>query len=239
MRDNYILFLVYFLTPLRLPSCCRWQPSLSPCLPPGRSWRLRCRSPPLGGRRRPQCAGAAEAPRCSRRSHGADRSRRQRARLGRERERGRGRGPCPPPPAPPPAPPPPPGCRPGAGWARALPPPRHPRVPHPSHRASHLSHRTVVAPLKRSPALRGGPFIWGSFMTLCKCAKFLIRLARQPRAALAPRSLHAALCFTAQQAALLLWRQCRLCLRCHVVASASRTLRLRGRDGAPGSVEPE
>lgn len=112
-------------------------------------------------------------------------------------------GPCPPPPPPPPAPP---SRRRGAGQERerSLPPSRHPRVPHLSHRASHLSHRTVVAPLKRSPALRGGPFIWGSFMTLCKCAKFLIRLARQPQAALAPRSLHAALCFTAQQAALLL-----------------------------------
>lgn len=94
-------------------------------------------------------------------------------------------------------------------------------------------------PIKARSRPSRGALIWGSFMTLCKCAKFLIRLARQPGAALAPRSLHASLCFTAQQAALLLWRQCRLCLRCHVVASASRALRLRGRDGAPGSVEPE
>lgn len=176
-------------------------PSLPPSVPPERAGRgepgrprgLQCRRPPLGVRRCPRCAGAPLPP-LSRslseprpgallplRSCSCSRSH-----------------PCPLHPAPPPAPPP------AAGVPRALPPPRHPRVPHPSHRASHLSHRTVVAPLKRSPALLGGPFIWGSFMTLCKCAKFLIRLARQPQAALAPRSLHAALCFTAQQAALLL-----------------------------------
>lgn len=49
-------------------------------------------------------------------------------------------------------------------------------------------------------------------MTLCECAKFLIRLARQPEAAAALwQSLYDLSAFTAQQAALLLWRQCRLC----------------------------
>lgn len=43
----------------------------------------------------------------------------------------------------------------------------------------------------------------------------------------------------AQQAAVLLWGQCWLCVRCHVVSSASRTLRCSGRDGPSRSVEPK
>lgn len=48
---------------------------------------------------------------------------------------------------------------------------------------------TVVVTLKLRFTF-SGTFISGSFMTLGECAKFLIRLPRQPEAAAAPQSLH-------------------------------------------------
>lgn len=54
----------------------------------------------------------------------------------------------------------------------------------------YLCHWTVLVTLKLRFTF-SRTFISGSFMTLCECAKFLIRLARQPEAAAAPPSLHA------------------------------------------------
>lgn len=45
--------------------------------------------------------------------------------------------------------------------------------------------------------------------------------------------------FAEQQAAVLLWRQCGLCLRCHVVSSTPCALRHGGRDGTSWPVEPQ
>lgn len=79
---------------------------------------------------------------------------------------------------------PPPGLRAGAG--RGRPPPRRP-----SRRASPLSQRTVAAPIKaRSPPSARSFHLGAVLWRAVKCAKFLISLARQPEAALAPRSLH-------------------------------------------------
>lgn len=183
MTDNYTRFpAVYLLASLRLPACRRGRPSLraepaaagggaaAGCGAPAGGGQPGPRAargagagagsprPPLGGRRRPRRAeGRAGRRAAARRSHDPYRVRPQ-ARLARAGTAGPAAGlglPLPHPPALPCRPPPP---RRGAGRERerprALPPPRHPRVPHPSRRASHLSHRTVVAPLKRSPTLR-------------------------------------------------------------------------------------
>nr|KAF6469305.1 dynein cytoplasmic 1 intermediate chain 1 [Molossus molossus] len=59
----------------------------------------------------------------------------------------------------------------------------------PLHPGIYLCHWTVLVTLKLRFTF-SRTFISGSFMTLCECAKFLIRLARQPEAAAAPQSLH-------------------------------------------------
>lgn len=64
-----------------------------------------------------------------------------------------------------------------------------PFPPTPSPPGIYLCHWTVLVTLKLRFTF-SRTFISGSFMTLCECAKFLIRLARQPEAAAAPQSLH-------------------------------------------------
>lgn len=164
---------------------------------PGRGVRCgRWSRPPLGGRRRPRCAeGPRRPPRGPRRSHDRYRVRPQ-ARLARAGAAVPACLPAPPAPAT--------GCRSGAGEAAGAPPAPSPARPTPLTPGISFIPPDSCCPIKAQSHPSRGPFIWGSFMTLCKCAKFLIRLARQPQAALAPRSLHASLCFTAQQAALLL-----------------------------------
>lgn len=75
----------------------------------------------------------------------------------------------------------------------ALPPPPHlhpgPLRATPLRPGIYLCHWTVPVTLKPRFTF-SRTFISGSFMTLGECAKFLIRLARQPEAAAAPRSLH-------------------------------------------------
>lgn len=68
-----------------------------------------------------------------------------------------------------------------------FPPTQHP--PLPPAPSIYLCHWTVLVTLKLRFTF-SRTFISGSFMTLGECAKFLIRLARQPEAAAAPRSLH-------------------------------------------------
>lgn len=69
-----------------------------------------------------------------------------------------------------------------------------------------------------------------------ECAKFLIRLARQPEAAAAPQSLHG-LSGTQHNKPLYSFEDNADYVRCHVVARAPRALCLRGRDGALGPLE--
>lgn len=72
----------------------------------------------------------------------------------------------------------------------ALPPPAPgPLRATPLRPGIYLCHWTVPVTLKPRFTF-SRTFISGSFMTLGECAKFLIRLARQPEAAAAPRSLH-------------------------------------------------
>lgn len=73
--------------------------------------------------------------------------------------------------------------------------PPHSAGPAPAHSVYppppgiYLCHWTVVVTLKLRFTF-SRTFISGSFMTLGECAKFLIRLSRQPEAAAAPLSLH-------------------------------------------------
>lgn len=190
MADNYTLFLVYFRTSFRLPAAddtLRCRPGR---VRPGRARRPHSAAgpvagsrggprgdargrgrgvgggwprPPLGGSRRPRCAEG----RGGRRAALTILHRlRPQARWARAAAAVPACLPHPLPHTHPSAPPPPgvPGGR-GQPSPHPYPAPCHPRASHTPH-AGHLvlSHRTVVAPLKRSPTLRedlsSGEVLW-------------------------------------------------------------------------------